>query len=58
MSLMLQLPRPASRFDVSEGAYQFWFGIIPPSNAFDSLEPPSALIAVWHIAQWPRPSTR
>ena len=58
MSLMLQLPRPASRFDVSDGAYQFWFGIMPPSNAFDSLEPPSPLIAVWHIAQWPRPCTR
>ena len=46
ISLISQLPSPASRFEVSEGAYQFWFGIIPPSNALDSLEPPSALMAV------------
>ena len=46
MSLISQLPRPASRLEVSEGAYQFWFGIIPPSNAFDSLDPPSALMVV------------
>ena len=58
MSSMLQSPRPASLFEVSEGAYQFCIGIRPPSNAFDSELPPSALIGVWHIAQWPRPCTR
>ena len=58
MSLMLQWPRPASRLLVSDGAYQFWFGIIPPSKASDSLDPPSLLMAVWHIEQWPRPCTR
>ena len=58
MSLISQSPSPASRFDVSDGAYQFWFGIIPPSNSCDSFEPPSTLIAVWHIEQWPSPSTR
>src|SRR4030095_10600470 len=58
MSLRLQSPRPASRLEVSEGAYQFWFGIMPPSKALDSLDPPRTLIAVWHIAQRPSPSTR
>src|SRR6476620_7782514 len=58
ISLSLHSPSPASRFDVSDGAYQFWFGIMPPSKALASLEPPRMLMAVWHIAQWPRPSTR
>ena len=44
MSLRLQSPRPASLFDVSEGAYQFCIGIKPPWNASDSELPPSALI--------------
>ena len=55
---MLQSPRPASLFEVSEGAYQFCIGINPPSKACDSELPPSALIAVWHMPQWPSPSTR
>src|SRR5258707_2520998 len=55
---MVQSPRPASLFEVSDGAYQFCIGIKPPSKACESELPPSALIAVWHIPQWPRPSTR
>ena len=51
ISLIVQFPNPASLFEVSEGAYQFWFGIMPPSKAFASLDPPSRLTAVWHIAQ-------
>src|SRR6185295_1789605 len=55
---MVQSPRPASSFEVSDGAYKFCIGIKPPSTACDSELPPSALIAVWHMPQWPRPSTR
>ena len=55
---MLQLPRPASVFEVRDGAYQFCIGMRPPWKALDSELPPSALMALWHIAQWPRPCTR
>src|ERR1700732_4777706 len=58
MTSMLQSPSPPSLLDVSDGAYQFCIGMRPPSNAFDAELPPSALIAVWHIAQCPGPSTR
>src|SRR5471030_205002 len=57
-SSMLQSPSPASLFDVSEGAYQFCTGIKPPSKRLEGELPPNALIAVWHIVQWPSPSTR
>src|SRR6185437_5001656 len=58
MSVMSQSPRPASLFDVSDGAYQFCSGIRPPANAAELTGPPIMLIDVWHIEQWPRPSTR
>src|SRR3954452_1125383 len=55
---MLQSPSPASLFEVSDGAYQFCIGMRPPWKASDSELPPSALMAVWHMPQWPNPSTR
>ncbi len=58
MSLMLQSPSPASRLEVSDGAYQFCIGIRPPLKASDCEVPPSALIGEWHMPQWPSPSTR
>src|SRR6201996_9724993 len=58
MSLVSQSPRPASLFDVSDGAYQFCSGIRPPANAAELTGPPIALIDVWHMPQWPRPSIR
>src|SRR5579863_9864894 len=58
MSLVSQSPRPASLFDVNDGAYQFWSGIKPPANAAELTGPPIALIDVWHMLQWPRPTIR
>ncbi len=58
MSWIDHSPSPASRLEVSEGAYQYWLGIRPPAKACDSLLPPSMLMAEWHMAQWARPSTR
>jgi len=47
MSLMSQSPRPASLFDVNDGAYQFCNGIRPPPKAAELTGPPIALIDVW-----------
>lgn len=57
-SCTCQSPRPSSLSFVSDGAYQFCSGIRPPANADELTGPPIMLIEVWHIEQWPRPSTR
>ena len=49
---------PASRGDVSDGAYQFCTGINPPARSSVLALAPSALRLAWQALQWPRASTR
>ena len=51
-------PRPASRLDVSDGAYQSCSGMRPPDSSLSLTVAPSTLRLVWHASQWPSPSTR
>ena len=57
-SRVRQSATPASRFEVSAGAYQFSIGMMPPARPRSSRVAPSWLRGPWHATQCPRPPTR